>query len=144
MNVLFTSVGRRVSLIKHFRDSMARLNLKGNIVTTDLQKNAPACFVSDYAEQVPLVTDPTYIDYLHQICRKYEITLLIPLIDTELYLLSMWTESFAAIGVKLLVSSPETNKICIDKRVTYDFFEAHQIPTPKLYTLDEIVAARTR
>ena len=139
MNFLFTSVGRRVSLIKHFKTSKEKLNLEGSIVTTDLKKNAPASFISDYAEQTPKVTDPHYLDCLLRICQDYKIKLLIPLIDTELYLLSTWTEYFEDIGVRLLVSSPEVNQICIDKRKTYEFFKNNQIATPKLYSLNEIV-----
>ncbi|MBT9315652.1 ATP-grasp domain-containing protein [Leptothoe spongobia] len=144
MNLLFTSAGRRVSLIRNFKTSMEKLNIRGNIITADRKKDASACFVSDYSEQVPPVSDPTYIDVLLKICRDYEITLLIPLIDPELSLLSRHSKPFEDIGIKLLVSSPEVNKICINKRVTYDFFKSNHISTPQLYSLEELSKENNR
>jgi len=88
MNILFTSSGRRVALIQHFKRTLQALNLEGKIVTADLNKHAPTVFIGDINEQVPRVTDPGYISLLLEICQKHEIKLLIPLIDTELLLLS--------------------------------------------------------
>jgi hypothetical protein len=51
-NILFTSAGRRVSLILNFRAALDTLGLKGKLVTADLQNNAPAPFVADVREQV--------------------------------------------------------------------------------------------
>lgn len=140
MNILFTSVGRRVSLIRNFKKSLNELGVKGSIITTDFKKNAPASFISDFHEQVPLVKDPTYIEALKNICNKYEIKLLIPLIDTELNLLSTHKDNFQDVGVTLLVSSPETNKICFDKRKTYLFFKEIGVETPELFDQEKILS----
>jgi carbamoyl-phosphate synthase large subunit len=140
MNILFTSVGRRVSLIRNFKKSLNELGVKGNIITTDFQKNAPASFIGDFYEQVPLIKDPTYIETLKNLCNKYEIKLLIPLIDTELTLLSTHKDNFQDIGVTLLVSSPETNEICFDKRKTYRFFKQIGVETPEISDPENILA----
>ena len=50
MNILLTSVGRRVELLKAFRQSMRRSNITAKIVTADLKKSAPASFLADTAE----------------------------------------------------------------------------------------------
>lgn len=112
-NILFTSAGRRVALIKNFKKSLNALGFSGSIVTTDLKKNAPAAFIADFQEQVPRVINPSYITILKDICQKYQINLIVPLIDTELYLLSLHKQDFEAIGATVLVSSSETNEICI-------------------------------
>jgi carbamoyl-phosphate synthase large subunit len=137
MNILFTSAGRRVALIKAFQKSMQQLDIKGKTVTTDLKKNAPASFVADIAELVPRVDNPDYIDSLLNICTKHKIDLLIPLIDTELHLLAPHQQRFAEIGVKLLVSSPATNEICFDKNNTAKFFQEIGVKTPKIYSKDQ-------
>lgn len=131
-NILFTSAGRRVSLIRLFRKALADLGLQGILVTTDMGKNAPAPYVADIQEQVPRVTDPTYIDTLKDICRRHNIRLLVPLIDTELHLLAPFREDFARLGVTLLVSSCETNHICLDKNRTSEFFRQAGVRTPKI------------
>lgn len=122
-NILFTSVGRRVALILHFKKLLNSLGLTGSIVTTDIKKNAPAAFIADFQEQVPHAIDPSYIAILQNICKKYQIKLLVPLIDPELHILSLHKQDFDAIGVTLLISSNETNEICFDKRNTYNFFK---------------------
>lgn len=131
-NILFTSAGRRVSLIRQFRKSLQDLSLPGKIVTTDLQKNAPAPFVADFRELVPRVTDPTYIEVLKAICRRHHIRLLVPLIDSELHLLAPHKQAFSDIGVTMLVSGPEVNDICFDKRKTAIFFQKAGVRTPAI------------
>lgn len=140
LNILFTCAGRRAALIWNFKKSLADLGISGKIVTTDLKKNAPASFVADALELVPKVTEISYISRLKDICIKYQIQLLIPLIDTELNILSLHKQDFAALGVTVLVSSIETNEICFDKRNTYNFFKSVGVPTPEILNPEEILA----
>ena len=138
MNILLTSVGRRVTLLKDFRQSMQRSNVAGKIITADLKANAPASILADAAELVPRIDNPNYIDSLVDICIRHKIDLLVPLIDTELHLLALHRQRFSDLGVTLLVSSTETNEICYEKSKTSIFFRKIGVKTPKLYTLSEI------
>jgi carbamoyl-phosphate synthase large subunit len=138
MNILLTSVGRRVELLKAFRQSMYRSNITGKIITADLKTNAPASFLADTAELVPRIDDPHYIDSLIAICIRHEIDLLIPTIDTELHLLSLHRQQFNDCGVTLLVSSIATNDICYSKNKTSLFFKEVGVKTPKVYELSKI------
>lgn len=131
-NIMFSSAGRRVALIRHFRDSLDALGLPGRIITADLKENAPAHQVSDAHEIVPSVQDPSYISVLLGLCKKHDIRLLVPLIDSELLLLSEHREEFYRIGTMVLVSSKDTNVICHDKRNTYKFFEEIGAKSPKI------------
>ncbi len=138
MNILLTSVGRRVELLKAFRESMYRSNISGKIITTDLKGNAPASFLADTAELVPRINDPDYIDRLLDICDRHQIDLLIPLIDTELHLLSLHEQRFRDLGVTVLISSAAVNDICYSKKKTGLFFETIGVKTPKIYQLDQV------
>jgi carbamoyl-phosphate synthase large subunit len=138
MNILLTSVGRRVALLREFRQSMRQSNIGGKLVATDLKTTAPASFLADASELVPRIDDPFYIDSLLDICSRYKIDLLIPLIDTELSLLSEHRQKFTELGVKLLVSSIATNNICFDKKQTSQFFSEIGVKTPKIYQLAEV------
>lgn len=131
-NILFTSSGRRVALIRHFKETLKNLEVEGKIVCADLQKNAPTLFIADATEQVPRVTDPAYIDILIDICKKHQIKLLIPLIDTELLLLSENREKFEQLGVTVLVCSSEANRICRNKNNTAEFFASINVGAPKV------------
>ena len=131
-NILFTSAGRRVALLQSFKDALNRLNLPGKIVVADCQKDIPACCAADFYELVPRVNSEHYVDSLQEICQKHNINLLIPLIDSELFTLSLHKQLFADMGVRILVSSPQTNEICFDKRNTYSFFKSIGVKTPEM------------
>lgn len=139
-NILFTSAGRRVALIRHFKECLKNLGIAGSIVTTDLKKNAPASFIADVQEQVPHVSSPNYIAILKDVCYKHNIKLIVPLIDPELHILSFHRQDFEMMGVTLLASSNETNKICFDKRNTYKFFKYAGVQTPEILDAEEILA----
>lgn len=137
--ILFTSAGRRVSLIDHFSRTLKNMGLEGKIIAADLQKNAPALFFADTQVVVPRVTDADYIEKILQLCAKHRVTLLIPLIDTELHIFAPHQKQFKEIGVTLLVSSPETIDICFDKRNTFHFFKQNNISTPEILDLETVL-----
>lgn len=138
MNILFTSSGRRVALIKKFKEVFEQEKMNGNIITADLKETAPTIYFSDKHFVVPRVNEKGYIDELLKICRSEGIKLIIPLIDTELILLANNAKVFESIGVKVLVSSMELNKIANNKKYTYNFFVSNNIPTPRVYSDEEI------
>lgn len=133
INILFTSAGRRVSLVKRFKTTLYDLGLEGNIIVADHSEHAPTRFIADIYEPVPWELDELYIKELISICIKHQVKLLIPLIDKELLLISKYKKEFEEIGVIALVSSPEVNEICCDKRKTTQFFRTNGIDSPKVY-----------
>ncbi|MBC8081142.1 MAG: ATP-grasp domain-containing protein [Gorillibacterium sp.] len=137
-NILFTSSGRRVSLIKKFKEVYTSHGLSGKIITADLQSTAPSAFFADKHYLVPRLSDDDYLPTLIHICQHEHIQLLIPLIDSELMLLAHNRQLFDDIGVKLLLSSKELNEISCDKTETYRFFVEHGIPTPKVYSQEDM------
>lgn len=143
VNILFTSAGRRVSLVRLFREALANLGVPGRLVTADAKTTAPARFVADAHELVPRVDDASYVDRLLEICRAHQIGLLVPLIDSELLPISERQEEFKDAGTLPLVSTPEVNRICLDKRLTHDFFRGSGILTPALFDPDTILADPT-
>jgi carbamoyl-phosphate synthase large subunit len=138
INILFTSSGRRLSLLQQFKKMFIQYGINGSIITADLRLTAPTAFISDKHYIVPRVTDPNYMTRLKEICQNEKIDIIIPLIDTELMVLSENQEGFEELGVKLLVSSKELNEIAGDKIKTYQFFQERNISTPKVFTEDEI------
>lgn len=144
INILFTSSGRRVALIKKFKEVFEQEKINGNIITTDLKETAPTVYFSDKHFIVPRVTEENYLKELLKICQKETISLIIPLIDTELVLLAKNKQIFEEIGVKILVSSKGLNEIANNKVNTYNFFASHNIITPKVYSDEEIIRKEYR
>ncbi|MFJ7680012.1 ATP-grasp domain-containing protein [Peribacillus sp. NPDC097198] len=137
--VLFTSSGRRVSLIKHFKEVFKKISLNGKIITADCKRTSPAGFIADIHVIVPHVMSENYITTLLSICQKHNVSLIVPLIDIELEILSLHKNLFEEIGVTVLVSSPAVNEICLNKRKTSKFFIEAGFDTPKEYNINEII-----
>ena len=132
-NVLITAGSRRVALVRGFQAALKKLGLSGKVVSTDFNPLSPALYISDCYHWAPLTSDPGYLDHISCICRKEEIRLIVPTIDDELEIMGSAVERFAGMGVKVLVSSPATSRICNDKWETFHFFNKRGIPTPKTW-----------
>lgn len=131
-NVLITSAGQRVALVKDFQETLKRFFPEGKVYTTDMNpKLAPAAYVSDGCFEVPRCTSEDYIESLLTICLGNGIGLIVPTIDTELAILSANKEIFAKQGITLSVSDYDFVMMCRDKRNTGEFFEKHGIRVPK-------------
>lgn len=135
INILFTSSGRRVELIKRFKTAKQDMGIRGRIVCSDMNRLAPTLQFADRHYLVPAIKDEQYIPNLLEICKKENINLLISTIDTELPLLSQTQKQFEAIGTKVLISSEQTVKICEDKINTFNFFRELGLDTPNSFTL---------
>lgn len=131
INVLFTSVGRRVELVKAFQDAYGALGIRGNIVATDIDPLAPALQLVDKKYIVPRVTAAEYISTIKKICLQEEIGRLFPLIDPDIPVLSKHIPELEAAGAMLAVVPPQASDICNDKWLTTQFFERLGLSTPQ-------------
>ncbi|GAA5521832.1 ATP-grasp domain-containing protein [Aliifodinibius salicampi] len=139
MNILITSAGRRVSLVRAFRKEARKVESESKIFTVDLNPGlSSACQISDRSFKVPKVTSPDYISTLTDLCADHNVDLLIPTIDPELPILSENKEQMEKSGVKVVVSQKELVKACQDKRNTIAFFEEKDIPTPQIIERDNL------
>ena len=136
-NVLITSAGRRVSLVRMFQRALEELHVNGLVYAVDLQDHAPALQVADRCQTMPRVTDVSYIDQLLEFCIENQIKLVVPTIDTELLILSKVRSQFLSHGIQLLTCSNKINRTFFDKRSAQRFFENNKIPTPRLFSPDE-------
>lgn len=131
-NIIITSAGQRVALVKDFQETLTRFYPGAKVFTTDMNPRlAPAAYVSDGCFEVLRVTDPQYIPQLLQLCKENEIGMIVPTIDTELLVLAENKKLFEENGIVVSVSSLDFIKICRDKRNTGEFFEKHGIRVPK-------------
>lgn len=131
-NILITSAGKRVVLVKIFQKTLKELGLDGKVYTVDMKPEmAPAGFVSDGCIRVPRCTSADYVDILLQICQEKQIRVVVPTIDTELQVLAENRARFEAQGVHLIVSDISFIKVCGDKRLTDSLFDKLRIAVPK-------------
>ena len=127
-NILITSAGRRVSLVRFFKKELNLVFPFAKVFTTDANPEcSAACRVSDGYFLMPRVTDPDYIGDLLKLALDNDIKLIIPTIDTELLLLAESIELFHTNKIQVVISDYDMVKIFRDKRLTHEFFEQHGI-----------------
>lgn len=131
MNLLLTSIGKRIELIEH-------LKTRFRVVGVDASAMNPAKRFADVFYQVPRCREEGYVETLLEICRKEGVSLLVPLYEPEFLILDEARERFEEIGVKLVLSDRKVLEICGDKRRTAAFFERHEIPAPKTFSAEEV------
>jgi carbamoyl-phosphate synthase large subunit len=137
VNVLFTSIGRRVELLRAFKRAYADLGLSGNIIAVDIDPLAPALQEADRPYIVPRLSEPAYIPTLAEICRQEQVHLIFPLIDPDIPVLTYHRQELEASGARVVVVSEEAATIAADKWLTYQFFCQRALPTPVSWPPEE-------
>lgn len=131
-NILITSAGQRVSLVKAFQKEIRKIDINNKVYTVDLNPIlAPACHISDGYKSIDRVTAPNYTSNLLSICKEWNIKMIIPTIDTELLVLSENIDLFLNEGIYPIVSGVEFIRACRDKRIINDFFIKRNIDIPR-------------
>jgi len=124
INILITSAGRRVSLVRFFLKEVKEANLNAKVYCTDLKPElSSACQIADDFFSIIRVTHKDYVDELIALCIESNIRLIIPTIDSELEVLAKNKERFLENGIIPLVSDFEFVEKCRDKRLIHEFFD---------------------
>lgn len=140
MNILISSAGRRVSLVKAFRTEIIKDFPDSKIFASDANPTlAAACQVADSSFAVPRLDDSSYVNFLIDKCKQHGISLIIPAIDTELLILAQHRDKFLKNGIFPLVVSEDFVNTCLDKRLTHQFFNSRDITTAKEYEKNNYV-----
>lgn len=138
-NILITSAGRRVGLVKAFTSELNGKFPDAKVYTTDLNpKLSAACSYSQNSICMPIVTDPNYTDLLLELCINKAIKMVIPTIDTELLTLSNVKQRFGEHGIHIVVSDADLINACRDKRITSELFSNLGMQSPQIYQRENI------
>ena len=131
MAVLFTCIGRRVSLLKAFRRAARRLKRRIRFCGTDVTTLSPALRCCDEAFLVEPTTHPRYVGQLLSIVRNNGVRLVVPTTDLDLRTLAVHRSRFERLGCRVLVSEPDVVDICQDKRLTCRFLRRNGFDGPR-------------
>ena len=137
-NLLFTSVGRRVELLRSFRKAYETLGISGSIVAIDCDPTAPALRSADVTYIVPRLDDPDYIPTLSEILKRHRPATVFPLIDPDIPVLAKHRETLEATGTRLAVVSVAAARIAADKWLTTEFFGELGLAVPRSWLPDEL------
>jgi carbamoyl-phosphate synthase large subunit len=138
INLLFTSVGRRVQLLRAFRRAYEGLGLSGRLIGTDMNRLAPALGVVDRPYVVPPSSDPEYPMVLAEICRRECATLVFPLIDPDIPVLAREWATIKRTGAQVVVLSEEATRTTEDKWLTTQFFRRIGLGAPRSWLPEQL------
>ena len=138
VNVLFTSAGRRVELLRAFQRAYRALRLKGNILVTDVDPLAPAFQAADSTHVVPRLTDPEYVPALLEIVRRRRVSLIFPLIDPDIPILAAHKKDFAAEGAKVMTPDADGAETARDKWKTYLMYQSLGVPAARSWLAEDL------
>lgn len=138
-NILFCSVGRRATLLKDFRKSMAG---SGKLVACDNSPVAPALFMADETYLVPRIDSPDYFEKICKICQDSDIKAITTLIDPEIEFLASHRDELLSKGILPLCPASWTAHLCFDKYEMFKYLSAKGIRTVLTYdSLQSLKAA---
>lgn len=137
LNILFTSAGRRVELVRAFRRAYQALGLDGRIVVTDIDPLAPTAQLADRFCLVPRINTPDYIPTLVEICRRERIAAVFPLHDHDIPVLAQHRIALEEADARLAMVSAKAAALTTDKWKTVEFFHAVGLAVPTTWLPDD-------
>ena len=141
-NILFTCIGRRVSLLNNFRRAAKELGIRAQFVGTDVTELSPALQLCDKKHLIKPISHSGYIAELLRIVKENKVALLVPTIDTDLQKLADNKARFQKLGCSVLVSSSDVISICQDKRKTFQFLSGNGFDSPITVTVREVLSQK--
>ncbi len=139
-HVLLSSAGRRVALLRLFREALVQLGLEGQVYAADISPLASAFQAADDRFLVPRCDDPAFIPAMLELCRRRRIRLLVPTIDPELPIYAAHRRDFAAIGTTVAVGGPELAALGADKVRTHTWLSEQGLPTVAQARAEQVLA----
>ena len=138
MNVLLLSVGRRVELTKIIKKSVNGIG--GQLYCADANSLAPALYFSDSYFLLPRVESIEYLDVLISCIIQYNISVVIPTIDTELAILSINKNLIETkTNARVIISSHEVIKLFSNKELSSHKFNELGFDSPQIINEEGIV-----
>jgi carbamoyl-phosphate synthase large subunit len=139
-NILISSAGRRVELVKIWKEEVLKNIGKDCLVlANDLNPyNSAACNLAHQSFPICAVKDKNYPEILLEECLKRNIGLVVPTIDHELRIFAEYRKIFEENDVQLLISDKRLVNYCRNKNLTFELFKSLGINSPDIFEKDEL------
>lgn len=135
INVLVSSVSKKVPLLNAIRNASLKLGNAGKIYGADVNENVVGRYFVDHFWQMPqldLLTIEQLIDY----CKSHDINCIIPTRDGELPYYSNNKNLIANEGISVMISDPLCVSTCLDKMKFYE--TVNSLGFPAIRTSEDI------
>ncbi len=143
MNILLTSLSRKVPLLEAVRQALVEAASGGVVWGADSDPECVGHYFADRFWNMPSLDHRDAPDRLLDFCAREQIGLLIPTRDGELPFFAGLRDRLAGQGTYAPVGSPEAIEVCLDKLSFYEHCRRESIPTaPTASTLDDLEGNR--
>lgn len=138
LNILVTSVSKKVPLIRCLRQSKENTGIVGKVIGGDANKDSIARYFVDQFWQMP-IQELLTIDELLAFCTHHEIQAIIPTRDGELSFFAKHRDTLLNRGITCLISPLETVENCRNKILFYQKLADRNFPAiPAVKNPDEL------
>jgi carbamoyl-phosphate synthase large subunit len=138
VNVLLTSAGRRVSLVRAFRSELKELHPYSKVLAADVSSWSSAFRAADEGVLLPPCHHPEYVSALLDVVHRHDVRVVIPLLDPELLVMAQHRAAFTAAGCEVIISDAGTVRTTRDKGASVRRFQELGFRTPRVFELEEI------
>ncbi len=131
MNIIITNIGRRGYLAEHLKRIK---NTK--VFVSDCDITASGLYGKNdgfFILPKPSDNEKIYIEELLKCCLENEISVVIPVIDPEIYILSAYIEKFRKNGIIIIVSERNVIEKCYNKLLMNNFLAMNNFFYPKTF-----------
>ena len=142
VNILITNVGRRGYLVDYIK---AIEDFEGKVFVSDCSNSASGLYGANdgfFILPKPIDDEKLYVERLTKLCQRYEISLVIPVIDPEISILAKYVDTMKKKGINVVVSSEKVLSICYNKLNMNNFLVDNGFEIPATYVnYDDLEAA---
>jgi carbamoyl-phosphate synthase large subunit len=135
INVLITSISKKVPLIHAVRDALLRINGEGKIYGADIDDTCVGQYFVDDFWMMPRMSE-LGIDELISYCTDRKISCVIPTRDGELSFFALNKKNLSNNSISVMVSDHEAVTRCLDKLAFYE--RAKSAGFPVISTVTDI------
>ena len=111
-----------------------------NVIVADANPHATGRYLANDFEEIPMATDPEFIDAMLAVCRAKDIHAVMPLVTRELVPLAVHAQEFELAGARVLVSSAASLEIANNKSRLYEFLEWRGLEVSAFRFMDKILS----
>jgi len=135
MKIFIPAAGGKVLHIMNFQE----VDEVERVIISEIDPWAYGNFVADASYLLPRFDEENFFEAFDRLYEKEMFDVCIPIHDVSLHLFSKERSRFSSYPFKLAINPEETINIVSDKLATYRFFIEHDIPTAKVFTIEEFM-----
>lgn len=136
-NVLIPNIGRRGYLVRYLKSNPA---FSGKVFVSDCDATASGLYGPNDGHFImsrPVDDPELYITSLIELCGKYNIGVIIPVIDPEIFILAKYREYLDSAGIFVSVSNEQVLNICYNKEMMNEFLKSINFNVPQTFSVLE-------